>query len=363
MIPDCTLVTACFDLSRYNNQSRSADLSIKNMRSLLETPCYLVIFTDSILHPHITSLRTSLGLEHLTKYNVMNVEDLDSFQYRDTVRKNREAYHPTHDARTCVESHLVCCSKFELVMKIIETNPFDTTKFGWIDSNVGENFSKICTDYKNNMLLRVLDRCSSDKFHLQILNVCKKELANDENLREYYNQYRWVVCGCLFITGKEVGLDVLKALHSEFVRHTLAGYGHGEEMFYLRVLDTHYDKLKRSYGDYSHILNNFNDIHTGLSYILHIANSYLEHRYHRECIDCCSNVLKQYETYAIPIEYPVYFKFLFNKYIALYYHYGVEEAGLYAKRLLKRIQETPHLETCYRSNKEFYDQQFAYALR
>ena len=28
-----------------------------------------------------------------------------------------------------------------------------------------------------------------------------KKYIKEENLREYYNSYKWVVCGCLFITG------------------------------------------------------------------------------------------------------------------------------------------------------------------
>ena len=36
---------------------------------------------------------------------------------------------------------------------------------------------------------------SSDKFHIQGLNVCDKKYMLVENKREYYQQYRWVVCG------------------------------------------------------------------------------------------------------------------------------------------------------------------------
>ena len=48
MIPDCTLVTACFDLTMYNKHSRSFNESLNKMESLLQVPCYLIIFTDKI---------------------------------------------------------------------------------------------------------------------------------------------------------------------------------------------------------------------------------------------------------------------------------------------------------------------------
>jgi hypothetical protein len=219
-----------------------------------------------------------------------------------------EKYHPTKDERTCPESHLVCSSKFELVLKTIELNPFNTSKFGWIDSNVGVNFSKICTNYKNNMLLNVLHKTNQNKFHLQILNVCNKKYITDENLKEYYSEYRWIVCGCLFVTGKDIGLKILTDLNNIFIKHTVAGYGHGEEMYYLEMLDKYYNDIERSYGDYRHILNNFINLTTAFDYILDISNRYLAFSYYKECVDCCLNAIKAIENFNVEINYNYYYK-------------------------------------------------------
>ena len=361
MIPDCTLVTACFDLTKFNSKSRNLSESINNMKSLLETPCYLVIYTDNILLEHIKNIRNSCGLEHLTLYIQLNFEELDTFKYIDIVKKNRELYHPTKDERTCAESHLICCSKFELVLKTINLDPFKTTKFGWIDANVGSNFSKISTNYKNNMLLNILDKCSTDNFHLQILNVNNKKYIKEENLREYYNSYKWVVCGCLFITGKNIGLQILHDLNNIFIKHTLLGYGHGEEMFYIEILDKYYDNIKRSYGDYQHILNNFINITTGFNYIKYIANSYMTLGYYKECIDCCSMIIEQYEKYNIEIEYELYFDLLFMNYVSLFY-YNNDKAKEFVKYIIKLIEINPFIKKKYNSNKIFYDDQFKPAL-
>jgi tetratricopeptide (TPR) repeat protein len=361
MIPDCTLVTGCFDLTRFNAKSRNFSETINNMKSILEVPCYLVIYTDTNMVDSIKQVRNEYGLDHLTLYIVKNLEELETFTYVDIVKKNREHYHPTRDERTCAESHLVCCSKFELVLNIINLNPFHTTKFGWIDSNVGINFSKICTNYKNNMLLHVLINCSPDKFHLQILNVNDKKYIQEENLREYYNSYKWVVCGCLFITGKDVGVKILQDLNNIFIKHTLFGYGHGEEMFYLGVLDKYYDNIKRSYGDYQHILNNFVNITTGLNYIKNIANSYMNHGYYKECIDCCTKVIEQYEKYNIEIEYNLFFDFLFFNYISLFY-YDKTKAKDFFTYTMKLIEKNPFIHNEYHKNKQFYDDQYKFVL-
>ena len=359
MIPDCTLVTACFDLTKYNNQSRSFEDSISKMSSLLETPCYLIIFTDKNLYTYIKNKRIEFNLDKLTHYIVTDLENLKSFKYLEQVKKNREKYHPTKDERTCAESHLVCCSKFELVLKSINLNPFNTNKFGWIDSNIGNNFSKICTNYKNNILLNVLNNCSENKFHLQILNVCDKKFIKEENLREYYNQYRWIVCGCLFITGKELGIKILNELNNVFINHTLQGYGHGEEMFYLEILDKYYDDIERSYVDYQHILNNFINTNVGLEYILYISNNYLHHRYYKECIECSSKAIEQYKNFKIEMNYDIYFKFLFNLFVSFYY-YDKNKAKELIIKIKNLIEINPYINNIYNSNKTFYDEQFNY---
>lgn len=361
MIPDCTIVTACFDLTKFHSKTRNVSESINNMKSLLETPCYMVIYTDLNMLNLIKNIRIDYGVQHLTLYIVKNIEELDTFKFIDIVKKNREKYHPTKDERTCAESHLVCCSKFELVLKTIYLDPFKTSKFGWIDANVGINFSKICTNYKNNMLLNVLDKCSKEYFYLQILNVNNKKYMKEENLREYYSSYKWVVCGCLFITGKDIGIKILEELNNIFIKHTLLGYGHGEEMFYIEILDKYYDNIKRSYGDYQHILNNFINITTGISYIRYIANSYMSNGYHKECIECCSMVIQQYEKYNIEIEYNLYFDFLFFKYISLFY-YNINEAKMFVKNIMELIEKNPFIKNEYNKNKIFYDEQFKFAL-
>jgi len=359
MIPDCTLVTACFELTKYNQHSRNYDESLNRMSALLEVPCYLIIFTDKNLYTYIKNKRDEFNLDKLTHYIITEIENLETFKYLPIVKKNREKYHPTKDERTCAESHLVCCSKFELVLKSINLNPFKTNKFGWIDSNIGNNFSKICINYKNNMLLKILNNCSENKFHLQILNVCDKNLIEEDKLQEYYSTYRWIVCGCLFITGKDLGIKILNELNNVFIKHTLSGYGHGEEMFYLEILDKYYNEIERSYGDYQHILNNFNNINVGLEYILYISNNYLKHRYYKECIDCCSKVINQYENFNIEINYELYFNFLFNLFISFYY-YDKNKAKELVIKIRKLIESNPHMYKVYNSNKDFYEQQFCY---
>jgi hypothetical protein len=370
MIPDCTLVTACYDLTKFNSGSRNIDKILENMKCLLEVPCYLVIFTDNILYPHISELRNKLGFENITKYIIREFEDLKISMYTDLVNKNREIYHPTKDHRTSAHTHLLCCSKFDFVLEIIDTNPFNTSKFGWIDSNLeaapdsprySDKFSKISCNYTNNLILRAMNNCT-DKFHIQIMNVNDKKYKKDEHLKEYYETYRWVVCGCFFLTGKEIGKKILNRLNEIFIHTTIQGYGHGEEMLYITVLDEYYNDIIKSYGDYYHILNNFVNTTTAFSYIYHqCIKKYLDHGYHRECIDCCLKVLYDIENFNVEIDYEIYFYILFTLYVA-YFYYDHPKSIQTCYKILKLINENFYIKKVYEGNKEYFDDQFKYVL-
>ena len=49
------------------------------MRSLLETPCFLVIFTDNYLYNVIYNIRDSYKLSHLTQYVIKEFTELDVY--------------------------------------------------------------------------------------------------------------------------------------------------------------------------------------------------------------------------------------------------------------------------------------------
>jgi len=356
--PNCTLVTACFDLTKFNDNSRSLDDNINNMVSLLEVPCYLVIYTDSNCVEKIINIRGELN--SLTHYIIMDFTELKFYKYIDLIKKNRNEYHPTKDKRTCAESHILCCNKFNFVLEIMDLNPFNTTKFGWIDANLGKNFSKICIKYENNMILDILNNIT-DKFHLQILNVCDKKYKNQEFKKEMYNQYRWIACGCLFTTGIEIGKKILNRLNEIFINTTELGYGHGEEMLYLEVLDELYDDIEKSYGDYKMILNNFIKPTTGFHYIYYfIIKKYNNYCYFKEAYDCCKKILFQIENFKVQIDYNIYFLTLFEFYFTTL-KYKKNESKEIVNHIMKLINVNPLIKKEFEKNKEYYIAQFNYA--
>ena len=238
----------------------------------------------------------------------------------DDVKRNRASYWPTADERTCAESHLLCCNKFDFVQQAIEQNPFQTAKFGWIDSNVsihstpdesGAMDIKIAEKYTTNMMPYVLSQITDDKFHIQVMNVNDKRFLLPEHKREYYQHYRWVVCGGFFVCGPVVGSKILQRLKDVVRDTTLAGYGHGEEMCFLEILEEFPDDVVKSYGDYRQILNNFVLPTRNIGYIVdYIIEGYFYYQYYRECMECCRAVLASFDQFLVPMDYVLYMRTL-----------------------------------------------------
>jgi hypothetical protein len=161
---------------------------------------------------------------------------------------------------------------------------------------------------------------------------------------------------------KEIATTILEDLQATFVEHTLQGYGHGEEMFYLPILDKYYDQIERSYGDYNTILNNQIHITEGLYYILMVVNKYLHYGYYRECNDSCEKVLYSLENFLAEPNYEVYFQILFSRYVSLFY-LDREKAKQVAQELMLQIESNDLIRHEYNKNKTFYDAQFSFVLK
>ena len=323
--PSCTLITACYDLHKYSPKCRTTEECLNLIDPLLKIPVYLVIYGSKTTIPGIRARRRKY--DAITKYIEIELEDLWAYQFLDQVKRNREAYWPTRDERTCAESHIICCNKFDFVLETMSINPFNTTHFGWIDAYLGKASKepesqsaqsalskaqsqsalfkalvpcttfRICENYTIATIPRILrtiaDEWKSTQFHIQILNVCDKKFKDPAYKHEYYNQYRWVVCGGFFVTAPEAGIPILSRLKEIFVETTQAGYGHGEEMFYLEVLDEYSEQIRGTYGDYGQILDNFIYPTQNIEYVYHtILANYKNYGYEIEALKLETQLLE-----------------------------------------------------------------------
>lgn len=357
-IPDCTLITACFCMHKYHNDARDINDLIKQTSILTTIPCYIVFYGDNITIPLLKNMRKNFL--HLSEFYECEPEQLWSFQYLQKVKENREKYWPTRDKRTCSETHLLTCNKFDFILQTINKNPFTTTKFAWIDSFIKQDGTKICENYVHSKLLYVLDNITN-KFHITIMGIVDKKFKDPKNKKEYYSMYRWLTCGSFFTCGNnDKNIKILKRLNEIFIETTNLGFGHGEEMFYLEVLDEFYDDIIRAYGDYGQIINNFIEPTRNINYIYNnILQRYRDIGYHREAIDCANTLIKQFDSHKIKMDYNLYLHILFSVFISSYY-YNPELAKETCNKIKNLYKINPYIKIEYNKNKEFYDNQLDY---
>jgi hypothetical protein len=349
-------------LSRFHKGTLNLDEIIEKIDVVLQLPVYLVIFTDKILVDKINEKRNSTyGMDHLTKIIELEFEDLWVYPYVEKIRQNREKKWDTRDERTCSESHAITCNKMDFVLQVIDSNPFKTSKFAWLDAYLGANGKmRICEDYSIDKFLYNLSKIS-DKFHIQILNVCDKKYKNKELIDEFYTQYRYIVCGGFFTCGKEIGIKILNRLKEIFIDTTERGYGHGEEPLYLEILDEFYDEIARGYGDYGQMINNIIEPTRNYHYIYHlILNRYLQFGYYRECYDCATVLLKQIETHQADVGWDIYMKILFDYYISSYY-YKPDKCLTIANNIYEICEKNPYMKSEFDKNHGFYISQLKFA--
>lgn len=308
--PNCTLITACYDLNKYSKKCRTTAECLTLIDPLLQIPVYLIIYGSKSTIPAIRMQREIYGFDKYTKYIQIELEDLWTYQFLPKVKENRAKYWPTRDDRTCAESHIICCNKFDFVLETMSINPFGTTHFGWIDAYLGDgkNGLRICEDYNKLVVPRILHALrTTDKFHIQVLNCNDKKFKEPEHKREFYERYRWVTCGGFFVCHPSSGTPILARLKEIFVETTMLGFGHGEEMFYLEVLDEFYDDIHRSYGDYGQILNNFLAPTKNIEYVYHtVIENFRKAGYMKEYKDACRELLSAAENYLVQIDGETY---------------------------------------------------------
>jgi hypothetical protein len=366
-VPEITMVTCFYNLSRLHGGCLPTEKLLERFDGVLKLPIYLVIYTEGEFYDLVEKKRREYGFHDITLVVNEKIEDLWSFQFLGKVNENRLLYWPSRDSRTCSESHLLVCNKCDFVLKTIHLNPFKTKKFGWIDSLLTiDGKLRICENYTMDKVITLLNSVT-EKFHLQILNVNDKKFKLDENKRDYYSSYKYVMCGCLFTCGISIGISILNRIKEIFIRTTELGYGHGEEMLFLEILDEFYDEIERGYGDYGQIINNLVEPTVNLHYVnYYIIERYLQFKYHKECYDCCKKIIlsfhKKLDNQEKDIDWNIYVKIYLNYYLSAYY-YNRCEALLIVTKFIELTNTNAFIKNAFENNgPTHWMQQFEFVL-
>ena len=244
MTQSCTFVTAFYqvrDVPKQGNMMERGAL-------LLACDVHLVVYCSPEDYPEFRAQREKHGLLDKTEFVVRAFEQIPFYEHREQIERNREAYWPTRNARAPTDVHIICMSKFEFVREVAERNPFATTHVGWVD------FRLLGEHCKPQELLAVAN-APRPRFTVTVMNCWTPSDYTD--LRAFYAQYRYIVCGGMWTADVVSAQNLLPTLIAHAERVTLAGYGHGEEAIFAFAIDEQPDAFTLTIGDYQNITGNY----------------------------------------------------------------------------------------------------------
>ena len=212
-----TYVTAYLNI--YNDQvplQRTNEWRLKHFRNIASTGINICIIVSPDCEPAISNIVNEFPNIHILK--TMTIEDTwvfeqcHLFECEYTLPENRSI---TKDTEAYIQLQN---SKTEFLQIAIESNPFESTHFAWIDFSIAHMFRNL---YRSQRQLQVLGTCDlADKF-FAIPGCWGKwdPLRHDHHMENIH----WRFCGCFFIADKNSMLEFCKKyreLFPVFLRET-----------------------------------------------------------------------------------------------------------------------------------------------
>ena len=294
-----TLVTAYFNLTKCPDASEEINKRDKNYYlqhsiSTLSLPYNLVIYCDIESFDVINSIRPSY-LNEKTKYVICEFDnfffknkDPRTFkEYRDKINQNRRETPYNFDNRNTASYYLFCTSRYIMLKDVIESNPFNSTHFSWI------NFCIERMGYQNLIRLDEALSIKRDKFSTCYIDYIPEELV--KNTTEYFRWGRCSMCSGFFTGNSEYMYKVCDLIENKFLEYLEEGYGHADEQLYSPVYFQNPDLFEHYYGDYQQMITNYTFIYDQPEPPIHnfIRNSYNNGNYVK-CYEACKFVWKSY---------------------------------------------------------------------
>jgi len=276
-ISDWTVVTGYFDLTRMPDvspaiRSRPFEHYLQHSTSTLMLDQNMVIFCEPHTYEYIHAKRPE-SLRSRTKYIVMNFEDFPMCQYRELLNENRRKI-PDIDERNTVSYYLLCMARYTMLKKAIETNPFGSTHFLWLN---------ICIERMGIRNVREIPRVF--QIHRDKFSTCYIDYQPRENYLE--NVMRWGTCSMCsgFFTGNAHYMkEFCDRVEEEFVECAKLGYGHADEQLFSLVYFDKPDIFEVYYGDYTEMITNYEWIHERASEPLRLL---IQHSYEAKDFATC----------------------------------------------------------------------------
>lgn len=250
-----TLVTCLFDCHQGSNFDAKSYYYKKSLRTLaVEQP--MIIFCEKKNEKFFQKIREGLDLEKMTHIITCELSDFYFYKLRDQIDKRFR--HSDGDKTKNPDIYVIWFSKYEMVMKSIELNPFKSTHFAWIDINLLNKTLNYSLNYIDDSVYKNLNEiCKNpkDKFSLQVLNFWHPK--DYEDLKKFFSIYRWIACAGFFTTD----IPSIEFLYPKFIEKAeeliKQGFCQSDEAIFAFLIDQYPEMFTVSLGDYEDLINNY----------------------------------------------------------------------------------------------------------
>lgn len=255
---DYTIITAWYDVREQENHPQKDDTSnhffcsmdwyFDSAKQLFNKPFPMVIFTEPRFKGIILQTRPP-ELHNQTKFIFKTYEELlyyDLFsKYEENHRKN-PIHNLTQEKFTALYKFIVN-QKVNFVKEVVETNPFQSQKFAWMDMRLHCVYNMDMDETTN-----VMNELPTDK--VRLMQMCYTDPVHDR--REFYKYTRGKVAAGFFAGYREPLLRFCELCQKEFIQAVEEETAPTDEMIYSFVISNHPILFDVYVGEYCDCLRN-----------------------------------------------------------------------------------------------------------
>jgi hypothetical protein len=251
-----TLVTGLFDLARREAGSQRPTCRdyLAWGEFVLGLDCNIVFYVDPELEPEVRARRAAHSLLHRTRVVAVALEDLPAHQLLDAITQARRR-HPliNGDAAKDTPLHAILTwSKFELVRRTIDADPFMATHFAWIDFGLAK-VARTEHAVADGVFTRPGDRVRM----LMLRAPIALELAD----RDHYLSYVWGQLAGGYVSADRASFaELCELVTGEAIASLDRGYAATDEQLLVLVHSAQPDLFAFHHGDYEDILANYHRV-------------------------------------------------------------------------------------------------------
>jgi len=321
----------------------SADYYFEKSRIYIEKEFPLVIFVEPQYESKFWEMRPK-HLHPITRIISRDYEDL--YRYRDLFPPFAEItrQHPIHNLHrekfTALYNFFIN-QKVEFVREAIEWNPFNTTRFAWMDLRLHEmdisEINQIFSHFPENRII--------------ITQQHYTEKEDVTNRYEWLNMTKGRVCAGFFAGYAKPLLKFCNLCRIEFENAINVGRAPTEEMVYSIVVAENLDLFEPHIGDYEDLLHNilYNRNNTYLT--LNYLNWSFDKGYHYYTHKISENLRKGFFKGTIQLPSDTLHKIWYFNYVSCYWlnkkHYCKEILEEYYEILLKSENQKKHVHSIW----------------